>query len=222
MDVNTLIQTRLNASMAGVNARLSEISAETGLRFGTLLESSIVGSEPRVTLNPDFEALSLQDSTALQAARESAVAALSPSGKYPDTYDEIILAACERYDVSPALVKAVIRAESAYNPAATSSAGAMGLMQLMPGTAAGLGVTDAYDPEQNIDGGVRYLSNMLTRSNGDVRLALASYNWGPGAVSSRGLTDLSEQGQWDRLPTSTQGYINRIGAYIADLGGAGF
>lgn len=90
----------------------------------------------------------------------------------------IILQAANRYQVDPALVKAIIMAESSYNPRAISRRGARGLMQLMPKTAEALGVGDSFNPEHNINAGVKYFRKLLNRFNGDVKLALAAYNAG--------------------------------------------
>ena len=91
-----------------------------------------------------------------------------------------------KHAISPALVRAVIQAESAWNTRAVSSKGALGLMQLMPATAEQLGVTDPFDPVQNIRGGVQYLRWLLDRYDGNAELALAAYNAGPGAVDRYG------------------------------------
>lgn len=99
-------------------------------------------------------------------------------------YGSAIAEAAHRHEVDPALVKAVMTAESAGNPRATSPVGAMGLMQLMPGTAKALGVADPYDPRQNLEGGTRYLGE-LTRRFG-LEKGVAAYNAGPGAVEHYG------------------------------------
>lgn len=97
-------------------------------------------------------------------------------------YKDLIAKTAAKHQMDPKLLHAVIQAESAYNPKAISSAGAVGLMQLMPDTARRYGVNDRYDPEQNLDGGTRYLKDLLAMFNSDLKLAVAGYNAGEGAV----------------------------------------
>lgn len=110
----------------------------------------------------------------------------APSMVAPAQIDQLVNTNASQWNVDPALVKAIIANESGFNASATSNVGAQGLMQLMPGTAAGLGVTNAYDPAQNVYGGTRYIKGLLDRFNGDVRKAVAAYNAGPGAVEKYG------------------------------------
>lgn len=114
---------------------------------------------------------------------------------------ELVDKTCEKYNIDSKLVKALIQQESAFNPNAKSKAGALGLMQLMPKTAHGLGVNDPMNPEDNIDGGVRYLKQMLDKFHGNKILALAAYNAGPNAVEKyNGIPPYKE----------TQNYVNSI------------
>ncbi|MDH7602698.1 MAG: lytic transglycosylase domain-containing protein [Armatimonadota bacterium] len=116
-------------------------------------------------------------------------------------YDDLIARAAEKYDIDPALLKALIHAESGFNPQAVSPAGAKGLTQLMPATAAALGVVDPFDPAQSIEGGARYLRAQLDRFRGNEALALAAYNAGPGAVIKyHGIPPFRE----------TQNYVQRV------------
>jgi hypothetical protein len=97
-------------------------------------------------------------------------------------FHPIINKASKQHDIDPALVKAVIMAESSYNPRAVSPRGAVGLMQLMPNTAESLGVANSFNPEQNILGGTKYLKKLIDQFHGDIKLALAAYNAGPAHV----------------------------------------
>lgn len=118
-----------------------------------------------------------------------------------DRFDIEIQLATRKFGVEEALVRAIIHAESAYNPRAVSHAGAQGLMQLMPATARRFGVTNSFDPQQNILGGTQYLAWLLNRYNGDITLAAAGYNAGEGAVDRhRGVPPYRE----------TRGYVRKV------------
>lgn len=133
----------------------------------------------------------------LYTAQAAGVSKLTPKQKI----QELISRVSKKHGVDEKLVNAVVKQESGYNPNAKSKVGAIGLMQLMPATAKGLGVTNPHDPEQNVEGGVKYLKSMLNRYNGNVILALAAYNAGPNAVD-----------RYDGVPPykETQNYVKSI------------
>ncbi|NMO94809.1 lytic transglycosylase domain-containing protein [Paenibacillus lemnae] len=126
-------------------------------------------------------------------------------------YEQLILSASQRYGVPVDLIKAVIDTESSFNPNAVSSAGAKGLMQLMDATARGLGVSNSFDPAANIEGGTKYLAYQLEKFGGEVGMALAAYNAGPGRVSRLGLSSDEElMNKLELLPSETQSYIHKV------------
>lgn len=150
----------------------------------------------------------------VQAAPAAAPAeskpAANPRPTSPQEIDQIVQTTAEKHRVDPRLVRAVISTESNWNAGAVSPKGAQGLMQLNPDTAQKLGVADAFDPAQNVDGGVRYLGMMLDRYNGDMPKALAAYNAGPGAVD--------RSGGIPRIP-ETRNYVQKVtSAYVGGTG----
>lgn len=151
--------------------------------------------------------IDVADETSTETAKASGQSStsqptVSASSMKKTKYDAYFKEASSKYDVSESLLKAIAKAESDFNPNCISSAGAMGVMQLMPETAKGLGVDDPYDPEQNILGGAKCISQKLKEFNGDVKLALAAYNAGSGAVRRNG-----------GIPSYCNTYVNRVLSY---------
>ena len=136
--------------------------------------------------------------------RSSDVVVSPALGKTSEPFHPIILRAANRHEVDPALVKAIIMVESRYDPHAISKQGAKGLMQLMPRTARSLGVVDSFNPEHNVNGGVKYLKQLLDEFDDNLKFALAAYNAGSSKVRRyRGIPPIK----------ATQYYVNRVFEY---------
>lgn len=165
-----------------------------------MLENMRSGTRTRSRSEAGLQELSRQI-TSNPSASSAGISSVSAGISASSSFDQLIEQASQRYNVDSSLIRAVIKTESNGNPNAVSHAGAQGLMQLMPATARGLGVTDSFDPAQNIDGGVRLLRQLLNRYDENVSLALAAYNAGPGAVDRYG-----------GIPpyAETQTYVSRV------------
>ena len=160
-----------------VQGRIAEI-------FGVPPEADPAAPSPNAPGSGRFAAMVNQALAGNGGAAGSEQTAQAPVP--PEHIEQLVQANASTWQVDPALVRAIMANESAFNPNATSHAGAQGLMQLMPDTAASLGVTNSYDPEQNVWGGTRYLRGLLDRFGGDLTKTIAAYNAGPAAVEKYG------------------------------------
>ena len=187
-------------SAVDVMARVTEIQQMLGTVQGNAVTGGAVAPDPAF-------ASALQQATA-PAATPPATGA----GGESTPFDAMIAQSAQANGVDPSLLKALIRQESNFDPNARSGAGASGLTQLMPATAAGLGVSDTTDPAQAIEGGAKYLRQQLDRFGGDESKALAAYNAGPGAVQRfGGVPPYAE----------TQGYVQKVLGYAQQYRASG-
>lgn len=173
--------TAVENQQAKIQSFENVLKNSTGVKFGDLL------TRPVTKVNANIYSAQAETGAEKISTREQV--------------KNIVFRAAKKHGVDEKLVNALIKQESGFNPNAKSKVGAMGLMQLMPATAKGLGVTNPMDPEQNVEGGVKYLKSMLNKYNGNVILALAAYNAGPGAVD-----------KYDGVPPykETQNYVKSI------------
>jgi soluble lytic murein transglycosylase-like protein len=172
---------------------------------GALAEASAVGGAGTAPALGEATSLTPAPATVTTAAAPTTAPTAPAAGAVP--YQSLIEESCARYGVDPALLAGLIEQESHFDPTVGSPAGAQGLTELMPETAASLGVTDPHDPAQSIDAGARLLSEKLAEFGGDTELALAAYNAGSGAVQ-----------QYNGIPPypETQEYVKKVLGYAAN------
>jgi len=170
----------ITSELSAVASRIEQITGAPVQLPGLPDQSSDSSASFTAALRAQMAEQDLGQGTSDTAAPDA------PAMVPPAQIDALVNENAQAQDVDPALIKAIIANESGFNANATSNVGAQGLMQLMPGTAAGLGVSDSYDPAQNVAGGTKYIKGLLQRFNGDVRLAVAAYNAGPNAVEKYG------------------------------------
>jgi soluble lytic murein transglycosylase-like protein len=167
--------------------------------FNSVLESALSGSQ---TENQNIDLSKLPPLKSRDAINTDVKYDVSVGNL---SIDQAVDNASKKYGVDKNLILAVIKQESSFNPNSTSGVGAMGLMQLMPETASELGVKNAYDVNQNVDGGTKYLKSLLD-TFGNYKMAVAAYNAGPGAVQKSG-------GDISKLPSETRNYVTKVSGY---------
>lgn len=174
------------------------------------LDETQMSSLQQLATNLNVAASSMPSLPKIQSGFGNVGKGSKPSGA-GTSIDDLVSVASQKFGVSEDLIKAVIETESHFNPATVSSAGAKGLMQLMDGTARGLGVSNSFDPEQNINGGTKYISYQLKRYNGHENTALAAYNAGPGTLRRLGISNDQQLAEkLHLLPKETQRYITKV------------
>lgn len=184
---------------------VNRIHEQAAARTAAASASSTKGADFAASLNESTKALSSNstDSNGSSASAQTTSSASTVSS--PQDYEAYFKEASETYGVATSILKSIAKAESNFNPSAVSKAGAIGIMQLMPSTAASLGVSNSYDARENIMGGAKYISQLLSRYQGNISLALAAYNAGTGNVDKYG-----------GIPpfTETQNYVQKVLSYM--------
>jgi soluble lytic murein transglycosylase-like protein len=153
----------------------------------------------------DNENTTLETENSIQNANK--IQSTSKDPNVNQRIDNAVSIASKKYGIDESLIKSIIKVESNFNPSCTSSAGAKGLMQLMPENCRDLKVGDPFNIEENIDGGTRHIKEYLDKYNGDVEMALMAYNGGPGRMSRRGVKSIEDI---YKMPKETQNYVPKV------------
>ena len=216
MSTQVLGATEMPADLLAISERATQIqtllsrvgSEGSTSSFAAALEEASAGPAATTTYAQPSGAPVAPASTFPGGYSQVPAATLTPVASATATdsssYDGLIEQAATRYGLDPAILHGLIQQESGFDPGATSSAGAEGLTQLMPGTASSMGITEPLNPAQSIEGGARYLSQLMSQFGGNVTDALAAYNAGPGAVQ-----------QYGGVPpySETQSYVSKVLGY---------
>lgn len=226
---------REQAKQAGVTGTDQETAMVTAARsniYTTAISQRLQNDQKRAALalyskvkdklddKDNIKLASAIKSTATDVEAEDWIARNSPNNLPAGVkqYQPLIQKAAADYGVDPKLVSAVMAVESGGRKEAVSPAGARGLMQIMPGTATDLGVKDPHDPDQAVPGGAKYLAQNLAKFNGDTKLALMAYNWGPANVDKW----VKAGSDPEKVPQETRDYVQKVSSFIAGQSGVGF
>ena len=184
---------------------VNRIQEQAAARAAAASASSTEEADFAASLNESTKALSSGSTDSNDSSASTQTTSSASTVSSPQDYEAYFKEASETYGVATSILKSIAKAESNFNPSAVSKAGAIGIMQLMPSTAASLGVSNSYDARENIMGGAKYISQLLSRYQGNISLALAAYNAGTGNVDKYG-----------GIPpfTETQNYVQKVLSYM--------
>lgn len=203
---------RVQARMSEIEAKRNRVMQKPAL-FAAMLEEKLGITQTATVLNNGLQSDSFVSSLAAQSADAQVTGGASRELiEQAQPYMDLIQNASAKYNIPVNLILGVIKSESDFNNNCVSYAGAKGLMQLMPENCIEDGVTDVFDPAQNIDAGTAEISRFISKYNGDLKLALAAYNTGPGNLSKRNVTS-SMGAEYQTVPQIVREYVDRVLRY---------
>ena len=211
-----LLKYQLSSSLTGLNKCSCESSDSSfDMAMISLLEAiSTTNSKQNININININSEDLENilglDTLTSSQNSNTIEVTNKDENINTTIENAIEKSAKKYGVDENLIKSIIKTESNFNPNAVSSAGAKGLMQIMPFNYDSLGITDPFNIEQNIDGGTKYIKKCLDMYGGDVQMALMAYNGGSGRMASRGVNSINDL---YKMPKETQNYVSKVMEY---------